>query len=150
MTPDEGSYGRGAQRDPRDPYEQGAHDPGAYGQDPGNRVVPVYAFTRGRTRSAGYELPIEALVTATEMAMQHEHDTSLQVEWRAIIGMCRRPTSIAEIGIGLGVPIMVARVLVGDLANAGYLVVHKPHSADSDSGPGQAILGRLIDGLRAR
>jgi Protein of unknown function (DUF742) len=147
MTPDEVAYRRDA---PRDPYERGADDPGAYGQGPGNRVVPVYAFTRGRTRSAGQELPIEALVTATDVAMQHERDPALQVEWRAIIGMCTRPMSIAEIGIGLGVPIMVARVLVGDLANAGHLMVHMPRSADSDSGPGQAILGRLIDGLRAR
>jgi hypothetical protein len=136
MTSDDGPY-QGAQQDP---YDQG----------PGNRVVPVYAFTRGRTRSAGRELPIEALVTATDVALQHERDPSLQVEWRTIIGMCTRPMSVAEIGIGLGVPITIARVLVGDLANAGYLRVHMPRSADSDSGPGQAILGRLIDGLRAR
>jgi hypothetical protein len=114
------------------------------------RVVPVYAFTRGRTRSAGDELPIESLVTATDLAVRRERDPSLQVEWRTIIGMCRRPMSIAEIGIGLRVPITVARVLVGDLASAGYLTVHTPHSAADGSGPGQAILGRLIDGLRAR
>jgi hypothetical protein len=123
---------------------------GSYEQGAGERVVPVYAFTRGRTRSAGEELPIEALVTATDLALRHERDPSLQVEWRTIIAMCGRPMSIAEIGIGLRVPIAVARVLVGDLANTGYLTVHMPHSASSDSGPGQAILGRLIDGLRAR
>lgn len=123
---------------------------GAFGRGSGERVVPVYAFTRGRTRSFGEELPIEALVTATDLAMRRERDPALQVEWRTIIGMCRRPMSIAEIGIALRVPITVARVLVGDLANGGYLTVHMPQSASSDSGPGQAILGRLIDGLRAR
>lgn len=137
MTSDDGTH-------------EGAYERRAYDQGPANRVVPVYAFTRGRTRSAGEELPIEALVTATELAIRREHDPSLQVEWRTIIGMCRRPMSVAEIGIGLRVPITVARVLVGDLTNAGYLTVHMPHSAASDSGPGQAILGRLIDGLRAR
>lgn len=114
-----------------------------------DRVVPVYAFTRGRTRSAGEELPMEALVTTTDLALRSEHDPSLPVEWRAIIGMCRGPMSIAEIGIGLRVPVTVARVLVGDLANAGYLSVHTEGTASSDTGPGQAILGRLIDGLRA-
>jgi hypothetical protein len=123
----------------------GAFEPGA-----AERVVPVYAFTRGRTRSAGKELPIEALVTVTDLAIRRESDPSLQVEWRTIIGMCERPMSVAEIGIELHVPITVARVLVGDLANAGYLTVHMPRCAESDSGPGQAILGRLIDGLRAR
>jgi Protein of unknown function (DUF742) len=148
----EGSYGRGAYR--HDPYDQASHlqDPYPQASYPqgGSRVVPVYAFTRGRTRSAGEELPIEALVTATDVAMRRERDPSLQVEWRTIIAMCTRPTSVAEIGIGLRVPITVAKVLVGDLANAGYLTVHMPRSAGSDSGPGQAILGRLIDGLRAR
>jgi hypothetical protein len=153
----EGSYGRGAYRHdpydqashPQDPYPQASYPQASYPQG-GSRVVPVYAFTRGRTRSAGEELPIEALVTATDVAMRRESDPSLQVEWRTIIAMCTRPTSVAEIGIGLRVPITVAKVLVGDLANAGYLTVHMPRSADSDSGPGQAILGRLIDGLRAR
>ena len=114
-----------------------------------DRVVPVYAFTRGRTRSAGEELPIEALVTATDLAQRSEQDPSLPVEWRTILGMCRTPMSVAEIGIGLRVPVTVAKVLVGDLANAGYLSVHTEGTASSDSGPGQAILGRLIDGLRA-
>ncbi|HZD70498.1 MAG TPA: DUF742 domain-containing protein [Actinomycetes bacterium] len=147
MTSDDGTYegAYGQESHPQDPYDQGGYDRGG-----GNRVVPMYAFTRGRTRSAGQELPIEALVTATDVALQREHDPSLQVEWRAIIAMCTRPMSVAEIGIGLRVPITVARVLVGDLANAGYLTVHMPRSAVSDSGPGQAILGRLIDGLRAR
>jgi hypothetical protein len=44
----------------------------------------------------------------------------------------------------------VARVLVGDLANDGYLEVHLPKAADGDGGPGHEILGRLLDGLRAR
>ncbi len=119
-----------------------------YGWRQGDRVVPVYAFTRGRTRPTGQELPLEALVTATELAVQQE--AALQVEWREIVRMCNRPTSVVEIGVALRVPVGVARVLVGDLANAGYLTVHLPRPADADGGPGQAVLGRLLDGLRAR
>jgi hypothetical protein len=48
------------------------------------------------------------------------------------------------------VPVGVARVLVGDLANGGYLEVHLPRTADGDGGPGHVILGRLLDGLRSR
>jgi len=111
--------------------------------------VPVYAFTRGRTRSTGRELPVETLVTATELAARHERDTSVQVEWRAIMKICRRPMSVAEIGIALGVPTGVARVLVSDLAGAGYLTVHLPQGNERE-GPGQAVLERLLDGLRSR
>ena len=114
-----------------------------------DRVVPVYAFTRGRTRAAGQELPLEAVVTATGLSLAS--GASLQMESRAIVEMCARPKSLAEVGAALRVPVGVARVLVGDLANGGYLEVHLPRTAaDGDGGPGHEILGRLLDGLRLR
>jgi Protein of unknown function (DUF742) len=113
-----------------------------------DRVVPVYAFTRGRTRAAGQELPMETVVTATRLSRTSA--APLQRESRTIVEMCDRPKSLAEIGAALRVPVGVARVLVGDLANGGYLEVHLPRTADGDGGPGQAILGRLLDGLRSR
>jgi Protein of unknown function (DUF742) len=113
-----------------------------------DRVVPVYAFTRGRTRAAGRELPLEAVVTAAGLSLTS--GASLQMESRAIVELCARPKSLAEIGAALRVPVGVARVLVGDLANDGYLAVHPPRPADRDGGPGHAILGRLLDGLRSR
>ena len=112
------------------------------------RVVPAYALTRGRTRSAGQELPLESLVTATELAIRSE--SGLQMEGRTIVAMSMKPTSVMEIGAALQVPVGVARVLVSDLANAGYLQVHLPPTAGGTSGPGREILGRLLDGLRAR
>jgi len=39
-------------------------------------------------------------------------------------------------------------VLVSDLVNAKYLVVHLPPT--TDGGPAPEILERLLDGLRAR
>ena len=113
-----------------------------------DRVVPVYAVTRGRTRAAGQELPLEAVVTATGLSFTS--GASLQMESRAIVEMCARPKSLAEIGAALRVPVGVARVLVGDLANGGYLDVHLPRTTDGDGGPGHVILGRLLDGLRSR
>jgi len=122
---------------------------GNHSQSRDDRVVPVYAFTQGRTRHAdGRELPLEALATATELAAQH--GTMLQMEWRTIVQMCARPTSVAEIGAVLRVPVGVARVLVGDLAAAGYLAMHLPKPAERDGRPSQVVLGRLLDGLRAR
>jgi hypothetical protein len=113
-----------------------------------DRVVPVYAFTRGRTRPAGRDLPLEAVVTAAKANTRH--GALLQSESLAIVTMCSRPLSLAEIGAALRVPVGVARVLVGDLVNAGYLVAHLPQHTTRDGGPTQAILGRLLDGLRAR
>jgi hypothetical protein len=118
------------------------------GHGRGERVVPVYAFTGGRTRAAGQDLPLEAVVTATGLSLVS--GATLQMESRDIVEMCARPKSLAEIGAALRVPVGVARVLVGDLANGGYLEVHLPRTADGDGGPGHAILGRLLDGLRSR
>lgn len=112
------------------------------------RVVPAYAFTQGRTRAAGAELPLEALVTATELAV--EYLPTLITERRAIIRMSMRPTSVVEIGAALRLPAGVARVLVSDLASAGLLTVHLPLPTDADGGPGEEILGRLLNGLRSR
>ncbi|MBA2310784.1 MAG: DUF742 domain-containing protein [Pseudonocardiales bacterium] len=122
----------------------------SYGARSGGRVVPAYAFTAGRTRSAGQsqDMPIEALVTATELAGRHS--SSLDMEYRSIVELGCQPVSVVEIGAALRVPVGVARVLVSDLANAGYLKVHLPQSDDTDGRPGSEILGRLLDGLRAR
>jgi hypothetical protein len=91
---------------------------------------------------------LEAVVTVTGQSLAP--GTSLHMESRAIVAMCARPKSLAEIGAALRVPVGVARVLVGDLANGGYLEVHLPRTADGDGGPGHALLGRLLDGLRSR
>jgi hypothetical protein len=111
------------------------------------RVVPVYALTRGRTRSAGEEMPIEAMVTANELA--DRHNPALQVEYREVLALVSGPVSVIEIGAALRVPAAVARVLVSDLANAGYLVMHLPPAAEENGRPNAELLERLLDGLRS-
>lgn len=111
------------------------------------RVVPVFAVTGGRTRSKGRNMPIEALVKATELAARQ--GATLEVEYRSIVDMSIAATSVAEIAAMLRVPVGVARVLVSDLAEAGYLVVHLPQ-VDNQGRPSLEVLGRLLDGLRAR
>jgi hypothetical protein len=115
----------------------------------GGRVVPVYAVTGGRTRANdGPDMPVEALVTVTEAG---SFATDLQLEYRATVELAATPVSIVEIGASLGVPVGVARVLVSDLVNAKYLVVHLPPvSTTADGGPAPEILERLLEGLRAR
>jgi Protein of unknown function (DUF742) len=114
-------------------------------EQPG-RVVPAYALTRGRTRSAGVELPLEAMVSTTELG--RERRPSLQVERRTILDMCEAPTSVVEVAAHLSVPIGVARVLLGDLAATGHIAVHLP--SQGDQRPDAEILERLLEGLRAR
>jgi hypothetical protein len=114
----------------------------------GGRVVPAYALTRGRTRSAGPDLPLEAVVTATEYGLRRF--PGLQAERRIIVELCTGAQSVAEVSAHLRIPIGVARVLVSDLVSSGYLAVHLPYRSGDDDRPDAAILERLLDGLRSR
>jgi hypothetical protein len=122
------------------PPRHGADEPAP------RRLVPVYALTGGRTRSGGRELPMESLVTVNDRA-GWGHD--LQNEYRAIVELARRPVSLVEIGAMLGVPVTVARVLVSDLVESGYLDVHAPPPTFAGERPSAEVLTRLLDGLRA-
>jgi hypothetical protein len=116
------------------------------GRDPGPVVRP-YAMTGGRTRSIrDEELELETLVTTTaegEMAAP-----TLNLEQRSIAMLCRDLLSVAEISARLDVPLGVARVLIGDMAEGGLLAVHPPHRSDDDR-PDLALLERVLYGLRA-
>ncbi len=113
----------------------------------GGRVVPTYALPAGRTRSLRMEMPIEALVTTTELGLAAVG--GLPPEHRTILEAAAEPVSLAEIGGRLGVPVGVARVLVSDLAADDLLAVHLP-LVGADGRPRRELLERLLDGLRAR
>jgi hypothetical protein len=110
------------------------------------RVVPVYAITRGRTRSRGHDLPWESMVTATEDGLAAV--PRLQFEQARIIRYCQHPVSVAEIAAELSVPLGVARVLVSDLNHDGLLTLHVPELR-SNGQPRIEILERLVAGLKA-
>jgi hypothetical protein len=67
-------------------------------------------------------------------------------EMRAIVEVCRRMRTIAEIAALLKLPLGVVRVLVSDLADQGRLRVY-----GTGHGPGRperALLERVLSGLR--
>jgi hypothetical protein len=101
-------------------------------------------MTGGRTRPAHTDLEIEALVSTTSAG---ERSPKLTVEQRAIAALCRDILSIAEISARLDLPLGVTRVLVGDMADEGMVMVHRPtHAGDR---PDLALLERVLYGLRS-
>jgi hypothetical protein len=115
--------------------------------DDSQRVVPVYAVTHGRTKSVGPDVPWESLLTTTNAGMTAV--SKLRFEHAQIVKLCQQPTSVAEIGAQLHVPLGVARVLVSDLSSDGFLAVHRPDVNDSGRPPTE-VLERLLAGLRAK
>ena len=54
----------------------------------------------------------------------------LRFELRRIVELCQEPRSVAEVAAGLGVPVGVARVLIADLVNGGYVKCHDQNQED--------------------
>jgi hypothetical protein len=74
---------------------------------------------------------------------------SLTFEKRDIIHMTQQTLSVAEIAAHLSVPLGVARVLVSDLAEAGYVVIHPPADVTESGGQDPNLLEKVLDGLRS-
>ncbi|MFI0814420.1 DUF742 domain-containing protein [Streptomyces sp. NPDC021098] len=122
------------------------------------RVRP-YSLTGGRTRS-GHVLLVETFVASLEPAEgpvdgpldgladpvpSGTPGARMLPEIRAIIELCRRMRSVAEVSAMLKIPLGVVRVLLSDLADQGKIRVY-----GTGRGPGQpdrALLERVLVGL---
>ena len=112
--------------------------------EPGSVARP-YTITGGRTRPVGdEEIAVETLVWTTSMAASSP--LTMSAHWRAVADICQEVVSVAEVSAHLGVPIGVARVLVGDMANAGLVYLQRPQHASDH--PDIGLLERVLYGLR--
>ena len=107
-------------------------------------IVRPYSWTRGRTKST-VDLRIEALVTTSERG--DDINGMPQTEHRSVAELCREPRSVAEIATGLRVPLGVAKVLVGDMADLGLVIVHKTATGGANKAH-LLLMERVLSGLR--
>ncbi|MGW0710578.1 DUF742 domain-containing protein [Streptomyces sp. NPDC002643] len=124
------------------------------------RVRP-YSLTGGRTRF-GHVLAVETFVAVVETPHDRPRlpggatdsasggvgslNSKVMPEMRAIVELCRRMRTVAEIAALLKMPLGVVRVLLSDLADQGKIRVY-----GTGHGPGQpdrALLERVLSGLR--
>jgi hypothetical protein len=111
-------------------------------EEPGRLVRPYY-MTGGRTRPAHDDLEWETLVSTTALGATSPKVGG--VERRAIVSLCRDLLSIAEVSAHLDLPLGVARVLIGDMAEQGFLILHRPTTVGDR--PDLALLQRVLYGL---
>lgn len=107
-------------------------------------IVRPYARTGGRTRSS-LELPLEALISTTSLGT--EGDGYGQPEHGDIAQLCQDVRSVAEVAALMTVPLGVARVLIGDMAEMGLVTVHGTGPQETGE-PELAFLERVLSGLR--
>ncbi|OEJ25040.1 multi-component regulatory system-8 [Streptomyces agglomeratus] len=114
------------------------------------RVRP-YSLTGGRTRFT-HVLLVETFVAAIEAAEERREltngglQTRVMPEMRAIVELCRRMRTVAEISALLKMPLGVVRVLLSDLADQGKIRVYG--TGHTPGQPNRALLERVLSGLR--
>ena len=110
---------------------------------PPPRFVRQFALVKGRARSVGADLALEALVQSTDRGVQRQ--PALGRDQQRVIELCRDPISIAEIGAHLHVHLGIVRVLVSDMV--AHDLVALSSSDFDESGPDLGTLERLLDEL---
>ncbi|MEU9172556.1 DUF742 domain-containing protein [Streptomyces sp. NPDC048420] len=125
------------------------------------RVRP-YSLTGGRTRF-GHVLLVETFVAALEAPEERKELTggtaraigsgggllkSVMPELQAIVELCRRMRTVAEIAALLKMPLGVVRVLLSDLADQGKIRVYGTGTGHGTGRPDRALLERVLSGLR--
>jgi hypothetical protein len=110
---------------------------------PAEPVLRPFLLTSGRVRSSS-AIALETQVISTDYG--YDARARLAFECRDIVALCTVPQSVAEIAARLSLHLGVVRVLVGDLADEGYLYAYLPNA---DAAQDIDTLLRVIHGLRA-
>jgi len=108
-------------------------------------LLRPYLLASGRSEPIDHTLEVEAQVL-TNNYLGPEARRSITFERRDIVVLCRETKSVAEIAAILGLHSGVARVLVADLADLGYVTVHRPSARLSED---LHTIERVIRGLEA-
>ncbi|GAA0406678.1 DUF742 domain-containing protein [Streptomyces luteireticuli] len=125
--------------------------------------VRPYVITGGRTAPSRDSLALETLVVAAGAATAAEHpglhpgtalppetalspETVLSPETGEILDLCVQLLSVAEVAAHLRQPVAVIKVLLGDLLDAGLVLVRPPITAAERHDP--SLLKEVLDGLR--
>ena len=107
--------------------------------------VRPYLLTGGRTRSSNALVGFETMVILTEVG-NHRRMAEAS-ERRDILDRCGRPISVVELSAHLRLPLGVAQVLAGDLADEGCLQVYRAPEMPSRD---RDLLERLAAAVRRK
>lgn len=111
-------------------------------------VVRPYALTGGRTEpTSGKVLDLITVIVASGGKRVPDDPVGLSPEQRRIIGLCRRPATVADVASATALPLGVVRVLVADMIMQGRITVIEQRP-DGEQ-PSTDLLKEVLHGLRA-
>lgn len=113
--------------------------------DDAGPVLRPFAITNGRT-SPSVALRLISLVQRTRHAVVRQADDPLLAE---LVRLCLHPTAVVEVSARCGHPVLITKILLSDLIQAGVveLVDDSATGADNER-PDPSILASILDGLR--
>lgn len=108
----------------------------------------LYTVTGGRSRSAQTDTLTFDLVTL--IVAECDPTPAMQSEHAAILRLCRYPTAVVEVASDLGLPVGIARILLGDLLAVGRITARHPRTAAAAGTrmPNPDLLKQVLVGLR--
>ncbi|WP_086003331.1 DUF742 domain-containing protein [Nocardiopsis halotolerans] len=105
-------------------------------------LIRPYSLTGGRVRPSRTDFSMTSQVVAVPRTRPVRVDPELEL----ILSLCVRPVSVAEVASRAGFPLGVARVLLADLLDQGYVVVHT--SGWESHRPDAQTLRSVLEGIR--
>ncbi|MDL4775507.1 MULTISPECIES: DUF742 domain-containing protein [Thermomonosporaceae] len=109
-------------------------------------LVRSYALTRGRARPATRE-SFDMITIVSTSARPRSGTPGIGPEHLAILEMCLAPQPVAEIAARLRLPLVVVRVLLGDLLHHRLIAVTSPQEESALSK--ERLLREVLHGLQA-
>lgn len=119
---------------------------GPWLDDDAGRLVRPYTVSNGRTKpSSHFDLLTLVMATGSRpssyLGPEHSH----------VLGLCKDPTSVAEIAAHIRQPAVVTKVLLSDLVDCGAVTARGPITAPLAGDPtDRDLLEAVLDGLRKR
>ena len=89
-------------------------------------VVRPYALTGGLTRPSGQRLGLLDMVRAVSTGLRN---LRLSPEQRELLLRCQIPVPLVELAADLNLPTGVVKILVSDLRERGFVMIHRAKSA---------------------
>ena len=129
---------------PGHPVSEGPTSGILEGDSPAGPLVRPYTMTRGRTRPRDGTAGLDMITVV--MAAHEPRTGALEPEQEAILRLCRKPMSVAELSARLDLPLTVVKVLLSDLVAEGD--VRTRAAVPVSQLPEKKILQAVLDGIR--
>lgn len=117
------------------------HGAPSYDDAAGPLVRPFF-LAGGRSRPACADLEIITLVVAAGRPVREV----LSPEHADLLRICGQPLSVAEVSAMVRLPLVVVKVMLGDLIERGYLIHRTPPRTAAAATP--ELLEEILDGIR--